>query len=123
MTEIQASSGSTDPCENFRAQLLERDICCIWTGGSEEVVDAIHIIPFQRSSEVCSLLSYGSTWSTVNFRPFQWIQHIVRGRSHYGEDIANLDHIDDVRNGVVTSIVIHRLFDQRTVAVLKVCHI
>jgi hypothetical protein len=67
MTEIQASSGSTDLCENFRAQLLERDVCCIWTGGTEVIVDAIHIIPFQRGSEVCSLLSYESTWLTVLF--------------------------------------------------------
>ncbi|KAI0289275.1 hypothetical protein BC826DRAFT_630875 [Russula brevipes] len=99
MTEIQASSESVDLCEKICAQLLERDICCIWTGGTEEIVDAVHIIPFQRSSD--------------------WIEIIVRGRSQYDEDIANLDDIDDVRNGMVTNPQIHRLFDRRTVVVLK----
>jgi hypothetical protein len=57
------------------------------------------------------------------FRPFQWIQHIVARRAHYDEDVAGLNDINDVRNGMVTNPLIHRSFDRRTVVVLKVCHI
>jgi hypothetical protein len=36
----------------FRAKLLERDIRCVWTDTMYGT--GIHIIPFERGSEVCS---------------------------------------------------------------------
>jgi hypothetical protein len=48
-------SETTGTRDDFRARLLERDIRCVWTGlRPEDGGKAIHIIPVERGSEVCS---------------------------------------------------------------------
>jgi len=46
------SSEDVNIHSDFHAQLLQRDICCVWTGAAPEVGSAMHIIPFQQGSEV-----------------------------------------------------------------------
>jgi hypothetical protein len=53
--------------------------------------------------------------------PLQWFCLIVANRPKYGENVANLNDINDVRNGVFSSLQINAVFDQRRVAILKVC--
>ena len=48
-------SGTTLARENFCAKVLERDTCCVWTGNPPAFGQAMHIIPHQRGSEVCSV--------------------------------------------------------------------
>ena len=45
-------SETTESRDDFRRDLLERDICCVWTGASDELGTGMHIIPFKRGSEV-----------------------------------------------------------------------
>jgi hypothetical protein len=47
-------SETTETREVFRTKLLKRDVCRAFTGVSAEEGDAIHIIPCERGSEVCS---------------------------------------------------------------------
>jgi hypothetical protein len=42
--------------DTFRAKLLERDIRCVWT--DTRYGSGIHIIPFERGSEVCSTVFF-----------------------------------------------------------------
>jgi hypothetical protein len=47
-------SETTGTRDAFRAGLLERDLCCVWTGLSERYGgEGMHIIPYKRGSEVC----------------------------------------------------------------------
>jgi hypothetical protein len=55
--------------------------------------------------------------------PLQWFRLIVANRPKYGGNVANLNDINDVRNGVFSAIQIHTVFDQRRVAILKVCRV
>ena len=57
----------------------------------------------------------------VSLSLFQWFQLIVQNRPHYDENVATLNDINDVRNGVLANILIHNSFDPRHIAVLKVC--
>ena len=50
---MNVPSETMQMCENFRAELLERDVCCIWTGLDAALGNGSHIIPFKRGSEVC----------------------------------------------------------------------
>jgi len=89
-------SESTD---GFRQDLLERDVCCVWTGADESFGVAMHIIPYQRGSE--------------------WFRLIVENRPKYGEHATRLHGINNIRNGVFANLHIHQGFDSRRVAILK----
>ena len=48
-------SETTGSHHDFRDRLLKRDISCVWTGvGFGYGTSGMHIIPFERGSEVCS---------------------------------------------------------------------
>lgn len=49
------SSATSGALEDFYANLLKRDGCCVWTGLDG---DGRHIIPYERGEEVCSTLSF-----------------------------------------------------------------
>jgi hypothetical protein len=40
--------------DDFRARLLERDVCCVWTGVGPGYGAGMHTIPFKWGSDVCS---------------------------------------------------------------------
>ncbi|KAF7971956.1 hypothetical protein HWV62_19423 [Athelia sp. TMB] len=91
------SSGETECHKSFRSDLLERDQYCVWTGASSGA--GTHIIPHARGSE--------------------WFQSIIANRPSYGEDIAGLTDINDIRNGFFSNPNARALFDCRNVAILK----
>ncbi|KAF8495603.1 hypothetical protein BU17DRAFT_78499 [Hysterangium stoloniferum] len=92
-------SETTQSRNQFRNNLLERDVFCVWTGAAPDVGAGLHIIPFQRGSE--------------------WFQLIVNNRPNCSEDVEDLDNINDIRNGVFANCMIHNLFDSRRIAILK----
>lgn len=49
-------SGNTETRNGFAKALLERDVCCVWTGAKVDG-EAMHIFPFTQGSEVCSAFS------------------------------------------------------------------
>jgi len=49
-------SETTGTRDGFRDKLLQRDICCVFTGLPADAGDGLHIIPFKRGPEVCSPL-------------------------------------------------------------------
>ena len=49
-------SETTGTRQGFRTQLIERDVCCVFTGLEAQYGEGLHIIPFQRGSEVASPL-------------------------------------------------------------------
>ena len=49
-------SEPTQMSEEFRTHLLERDACCLWTGVEPEFGAGLHIIPYRRGPEVCSII-------------------------------------------------------------------
>ena len=53
----------------------------------------------------------------------KWFRLIVENRPNYSEDVTELTDINDIRNGVLASVMVHRGFDPRLAAVLKVCQI
>jgi hypothetical protein len=53
---------------------------------------------------------------------FQWLRLIVENRSHYSENVGNLNDINDIRNGVFANELIHKGFDSRKAVILKVYH-
>ena len=53
----------------------------------------------------------------------QWFQMIIANRPHYGEDVAALVGINDIRNGLFANNFIHPCFDLCKVFILKVRHI
>jgi hypothetical protein len=113
-------SETTQMHENFRAELLERDVYCILTGLDSGLGNASHIIPFKRGSEVCDK----TLWrSAIDLRLFQWFRLIVDNRPTYNEDVTDLNDINDIRNGVFITNTIHAAFDKRDVVFLKVSHL
>jgi len=49
-------SETTETDQGFRTQLIDRDVCCVFTGLEARVGEGLHVIPFRRGSEVCSSL-------------------------------------------------------------------
>ena len=45
-------SESTQTRDEFRHNLLQRDVSCVWTGLEPLFGSGLHIIPFNRDSEV-----------------------------------------------------------------------
>ena len=51
-------SETTQTREDFRTELLKRDIRCVFTGVSAEEGDGIHIIPYKWGTEVRDLFCF-----------------------------------------------------------------
>jgi hypothetical protein len=49
-------SESTQTRDEFSTNLLERDVCCVWTGVEPDYGAGLHIIPYGRGSEVRSTI-------------------------------------------------------------------
>ncbi|KAF8351962.1 hypothetical protein F5887DRAFT_1170358 [Amanita rubescens] len=94
-TNVPSETSATR--DDFRTRLLERDVCCVWSGYTYGA--GIHIIPFKQGSD--------------------WLRLIIANRPKYTESVAGLDNINDIRNGVFANSVIHQGFDERVVAILK----
>jgi hypothetical protein len=54
---------------------------------------------------------------------FQWFRLIVENRPSYNEEVTALRDINDIRNGVFVSIMLHHGIDAGHAAILKVCHV
>ncbi|KAF8232675.1 hypothetical protein L208DRAFT_1360845 [Tricholoma matsutake] len=92
-------SETTNTPDEFRTNLLERDVCCAWTGAKPDYGAGLHIIPYKRGSE--------------------WFRLIVENRPRYSEDVTELKDINDIRNGIFAAVQIHNAFDPRRVVILK----
>ncbi|KAI0266161.1 hypothetical protein BC834DRAFT_843212 [Gloeopeniophorella convolvens] len=92
----------TSTQERFKEELLERDVCCIFTGARASGVEGAHIIPFIKQDE--------------------WIQMIIQSRTpdplHPRDNVQDLTSINDVRNGISVNATIHKLLGIREYAVL-----
>ncbi len=116
-------SETTATRDDFRTRLLERDVCCVWSG--LKCGAGLHIIPFKRGDDVRSII-FCSEYVSLSPFPrliFQWLRLIIANRPKYRERVATLNNINDIRNGVFANLIIPQRFDERSVAVLKVCHI
>ena len=49
-------SESTQTRDEFSTNLLERDVCCVWTGVEPDYGAGLHIIPCECGSEVRSTI-------------------------------------------------------------------
>ena len=90
MTDV--SSATTERDQEFKAVLLQRDICCVWTGADARAGEALHIIPYRRGSEVCSMIFRWEHVSSSPFLrlPFQWLQLIIANRPKCGGNVTGL---------------------------------
>jgi hypothetical protein len=52
----------------------------------------------------------------------QWFQLIIANRPKYDEKVEDLVDVNDIRNGLFATDNVHRAFDPREVAILKVSH-
>jgi hypothetical protein len=55
-TRSDVASESEQACGGFRTKLLQRDVCCVWTGHNMNLGVGLHIIPYERGSEVRSTI-------------------------------------------------------------------
>lgn len=112
----QVPTETTETHEDFRAKVLERDGCCVWT--SMQGV-GMHIIPYSRGDEAC--LHYSCPGMRAKFSILlQWLRSIINNRPH-DENLDSLT-IDDIENGIYADNNIYsNYFDPRDVVVLKVC--
>jgi hypothetical protein len=55
-----------------------------------------------------------------NLPLLQWFRLIVEQRPDNGENVSDLNDINDIRNGVFSSALIHAAFDLRDIVILKV---
>ncbi|KIL57679.1 hypothetical protein M378DRAFT_87561 [Amanita muscaria Koide BX008] len=90
-------SESTQTRDEFCNNLLERDVCCVWTGVGRAFGTGLHIVPYKQD----------------------WFRLIVENRPNYSENVTALGDINDIRNGVFANTLIHNGFGPRFAAVLK----
>ena len=55
-TRTNVPSETTEMRNEFSTDLLERDVCCVWTGTDPFIGDGFHIIPYKRGSDVCFII-------------------------------------------------------------------
>lgn len=121
-TRANVPSETSRAREDFRTLLLERDGSCVWSGYTYGV--GMHIIPFKLGSEVRSIIiRLECLIISIPLANTQWLRLIIENRPKYGERLASLCSINDIRNGVFANNIIHQGFDARSAVILKVCHI
>ena len=98
-------SETTVTRDDFRTRLLERDVCCVWSGLTCGA--GLHIIPFKRGHDVRSIIFCSKYVSSSPFLPliFQWLHLIIANRPKYRERVAALNNINDIRNGVFANLI------------------
>ena len=116
-------SETTQTRDRFRTKLLERDTCCVWSGSDPDGGVGLHIIPYQRGSDVRSTILCWDDISSFHHSLKQWFRLIKTNRPNSEEDVAQLDDINDIRNGVFANVSVCTYFDRRRVVILKVCHV
>ncbi|KAK2464795.1 hypothetical protein APHAL10511_003213 [Amanita phalloides] len=86
---------------NFRRDIMVRDgEYCVVTHEDKEECQATHIIPRGKGDD--------------------YLQLVLRDRSHCYDDTTSISNINDVRNGIFLSMNMHSKFVHGTVAFLKV---
>ncbi|KAJ7046173.1 hypothetical protein C8F04DRAFT_987884 [Mycena alexandri] len=91
---------TTNTRENFRTLVAERDVACIFTNTNVESCQGVHIVPFSRGDE--------------------WMKEVVQSRiPEDNEDVSNLSIVNDIRNGMLVSNVLHPVIDKKKLVVLK----
>jgi hypothetical protein len=69
----------------------------------------------------CVLAKFESNADWLNVPVTQWMKQIVESRiPEEKEDVSNLATINDIRNGMLVSNVLHPLIDKKKLVVLKV---
>ena len=106
LNHLTSSRLSTDSCLGFDEAVKERDGGCVITGRTM-FADGVHLLPHSKGSEVC-LFPVRSLNSLL--REMQYIAAVFRLISSEGE--PQIDCIDDVRNGILLALEVHRLFGQ-----------
>ncbi|KAJ7718774.1 hypothetical protein DFH07DRAFT_859931 [Mycena maculata] len=93
-------SETTNTRHGFRTLVAERDVACVFTNVNEESCEGIHIVPFSKGDA--------------------WMKQIVESRiPEEKEDVSNLTTINDIRNGMLVSKILHPLIDNKKLVVLK----
>ncbi|KAI0248995.1 hypothetical protein BJV78DRAFT_1130395 [Lactifluus subvellereus] len=108
-------SGTSTLRQEFCAELAERDACCVFT--CHPRYQAMDIIPFARPDEAS--LHHISSYEHYRTYVSQWFQLIVASRLTYGEDVSDLNSVNDIRNGMSVVNFIHSSFDSQDYAILK----
>ncbi|KAJ6482903.1 hypothetical protein C8R47DRAFT_1133084 [Mycena vitilis] len=94
------ASETTNTRANFREIVAERDVACVFTDTDEESCRGIHIVPFSKGDA--------------------WLCQIVESRVAEDDDnVSDLDDINDIRNGMLVSNVVHPLIDRKKLVILK----
>ncbi|KAJ7350879.1 hypothetical protein DFH08DRAFT_118338 [Mycena albidolilacea] len=91
-------SETTNTRDNFWTLVAERDVACIFTNMNEESCQGIHIVPFSKGDA--------------------WMKHIVEKKIPEEKgDVSNLMTINEIRNGMLVSNVLHPLIDKKKLVV------
>ena len=117
-------SETTETRENFRDDLLVRDLRCVWTGiaPARGTGTSFHIDRALRYVQHSSCM--GVISNRLPFlRPLQWLRLILDNCPQYGENMTEFTDINDIRNSLFALIQIHNEFDPRNIVILKVCHV
>ena len=104
------SSQDVNIHSDFYAQLLECDKYCVWSGVTPKYGSGMHIVPFERGSEVFLTLFF-YTDMTSDVLLLQWLKLIIDSHPSYSEDMADIRDINDVQNGIFAAVAIHIAFD------------
>jgi hypothetical protein len=101
---------------NFAQRVTDRDGTCLMTGATTNL-QVCHIIPHAKGNQVCSEYLNHSQFS------FQ-AQYINSLADHRNEALdPPLDDINDPRNGILLTVLLHRPFGDSVVAFLQVSYL
>ncbi|KAF8340795.1 hypothetical protein F5887DRAFT_888503 [Amanita rubescens] len=97
---------------DFAQGVTDRDGTCLMTGATSNF-EACHIIPHAKGSQVCS--------EYLNHSQFSFQAQYMSGlANHRNEDLdPPLNDIDDLRNGILLIVQLHRPFGASMVAFLQ----
>ena len=120
---LDASSISTLQA-NFREEVIARDKTCMMTGASApKGIDACHIIPHAKGNQVRSI---NVPWD--HFKFLFWAKYMInlvnyRNERYFEPLNRPLNDINDTRNGILLSILLHPFFGAFHFAFLRVSYL
>lgn len=114
LDHLTSSQVTTESRDDFQDEVYGRDESCVITGQTVDVCEAAYLIPHSKGSQVCTLLiEYYRSLETA-----QYIQTVCCLRT--GNEQPEIENINDVRNGILLSVGIHRQFTRNGLAILRV---
>lgn len=97
----------------FAQTVIARDGTCLMTGAAANY-QVCHIVPHSKGKEVCS--------EHLNYSHFSFQAQYMNHLAEHRNEVLNppLNDINDPRNGILLSVLLHRPFGDSVVAFLKV---